>query len=860
MNPEVPCHENYQYSIINEQYQYNHESKSIYTLTKESEGNELEDATYHWLYDCFTQPDKYLPDDDPNQECEWYEPPQLIYATDSKGVSTPMASGIMLVRDIQGKASTRLLKVLFDSGGSKSTVHRRVLPQGARIDPDRSGTMLNTLAGVYAPLGRVTMKNMRLPAFDKNRIISEHEFHVFDANCQYDVILGGDFLSKVGMNLKYDTLEVEWFGNTIPMVSLQKPNQVASYVESYLSQMEVEELGVDLDSYLADPILDAKYEKVDINAVIDDHCSHLDPDKQEDLRKLLLKHEKLFDGTLGEYPGEPMHIDIEPGATPVYRRPYPIPRVHLATFKKELDHLVSLGVLSRVRDTEWGLPTFIVPKKDGRVRWVSDLRELNKVIKRTQYTLPIIQDELRKRTGYQFLTKLDISMQYYTFSLDEESQKLCTIVTPFGPYCYNRVPMGLTTSPGFAQSRMEEILRDIEEASVYIDDVGVFTDSWERHIEVLGRVLKILQDNNFTINPLKCEWAVKETDWLGYWLTPSGLKPWAKKVNAILKLKPPTTATELRTFLGMVTYYRDMCPRRSHLLQPLTELAGLPKRAKIEWTPARDKAFKQMKAIIAEDCLMAYPNHNRPFKIYTDASDYQIGACIMQADANGIMRPVAYYSRKLTSAQKNYTTMEKELLAIVLVLQEYRTMLLGAELDIYTDHKNLTFANLNTQQVLRWRMYVEEYAPKLYYLEGKLNVLADAFSRLPAFDNEDVEGTNKIVSSQPPVALDNAYYSVSSESELLACLRHHPDMDSYYEYSMLNIPQSDDNPLSYTWLKETQDSSQELQQKITDNVTGYHLRTFDDVELICYSPQGSSESEWKICLSDEALRPEWLVS
>lgn len=737
-------------------------------------------------------------------------------------------------------------------------IHSNALPPGATPSlSDEGSRNMTTIAGTFQTHREVSLLEIILPEFDKGKRIDHVNALVFDARCNYDIILGRDFLKRAGIVMDFEKETVSWFERTIPMKHPQhwrmmNDAKFFSAEETFMDQFKIEE---------------AKYEEISPSEVSASQ-KHLSVHQRNLLTRLLLKFPVLFDGKLGLYKGKKVSLEIQDDAVPYHAKAYSVPMAHAEIFRKELRHLVNIGVLRPCGPSEWAAPTFIIPKKvvDGvqRVRWLTDFRELNRVLKRKVYPLPIIQDIIQKRSGYKYLTKLDLSMMYYTFELDEVSKELCTIVTPYGKFQYCRMAMGLKPAPDICQSFIEEVLVDLD-VDVYIDDIGIFTNgSYEEHLSIVEKVLLRLQDKGFKCNPSKCAWAVQETDFLGYWLTPSGIKPWKKKVEAVLKMAPPQNIHQLRSFIGAVSYYRTMWPRRSHLLAPLTALTG---KGSFTWTNECQKAFEEMKAVMASDAMTAYPNHNLPFKVYTDSSDYQMGAVIMQSN-----RIVAYWSRKLNPAQQNYSTMEKELLAIVMCFKEYRSMLLGAQIDVYTDHKNLTFRTLNIQRVLRWRLFLEEFGPTFHYCPGKDNVLADCFSRLPRMAQPSVgKNENKgkeITFDRLPIpkgdqAVDELLHTELNippdEKDLhkampckFSCCRNDSTLqDQEIMEVFLNHPPLTEmrNPITMLNIQQRQFEDAELNEMRNQFPYRFPIKVIQGRPVICYRAQeNDDEKYWKIAL------------
>jgi hypothetical protein len=329
------------------------------------------------------------------------------------------------------------------------------------------------------------------------------------------MILGRDVMSDLGIDLRFSSMTIEWDGSEIPMKDRDAKEAESFFVADPASINDAAER--------VKAILDAKYEAANLREVCD-NSDHLEPEERDLLFQLLSKYEDLFDGSLGNWEGEEYNIELKPDATPYHAKAIPIPKVHLDTLRQEVERLCELGVLKKVNRSEWAAPTFIIPKKNGTVRFISDFRELNKRTRRKPYPIPKIQDLLMKLEGFQYATSLDLNMGYYHIELNPDSKKLCTIVLPFGKFEYQRLPMGLCNSPDIFQEKMSDLMQGLEFVRTYLDDLLCLTcGTFEYHLNKMEEILIRLRGAGLKVNAKKSFSARDSLEYLGYWITREGI-------------------------------------------------------------------------------------------------------------------------------------------------------------------------------------------------------------------------------------------------------------------------------------------------------------------------------------------------
>ena len=427
-------------------------------------------------------------------------------------------------------------------------------------------------------------------------------------------------------------------------------------------------------------------------------------------------------------------IPLVPGAHPVNRPMFRYSQPEMAEMIKQVKTLLDAGLVQK-STSPFGAPVLFVKKKDGTQRMCVDYRGLNKITVPNRYPLPRVDDLLDKLQGAKVFSSLDLLSGYHQIRLQESDVPKTAFRTPFGLFEYKVMPFGLTNAPSVFMATMNDMLAHLPFCVVYLDDILIFSKTPKEHVQHVEAVLKVLEENQFLIKLKKCDFFKQELLYLGHIISAAGIKPDPKKVEAVKNFPTPTTVQTLKSFLGLVQWFHRSIKDLARIASPLTDLLQGPsvsrrKSAKVDltgWSSVHDKAFAEVKEALVNCATLKLPDLNEPFQVITDASGYALGAVLIQAG-----QPVAFESRKMNSAQRNYHTTDKELLAIVHALKLWRCYLAGARFEILTDHKPLIY--LRTQPVLsqrqaRWSEFLSEFFVNWEYLPGEVNP-ADSLSRL----------------------------------------------------------------------------------------------------------------------------------
>ena len=481
--------------------------------------------------------------------------------------------------------------------------------------------------------------------------------------------------------------------------------------------------------------------------------SSLDLTQENQLLEILKTHRTALGWTIADIKGisplictHRIHLeeDVKPSRQP-QRRLNPIMK---EVVKKEVLKLLVVGVIYPIANSKWVSPTKVVPKKSGvtvvanenneliptRVtsgwRVCIDYRKLNAGTRKDHFPLPFVDQMLERVPGHELYCFLDGYSGYNQIEIALEDQEKTTFTCPFGTFAFRKMPFGLCNAPGTFQRCMMGIFSDMIEIilEIFMDDFSVFGDSFENCLENLRKVLERCQEKNLVLNWEKCHFMVTQGIVLGHIVSKDGIEVDKAKVELISNLPTPKCVRDIRSFLGHAGFYRRFIKDFSAIARPLCTL--LAKDVPFTWSQACDTAFTKLKNMLVSPPIMRSPNWDLPFEIMCDASDYAIGAVLGQREDKKAF--VIYYASKtLDSAQANYTTTEKEFLAVVFALEKFRSYIVDSPVTIFTDHAALKYllSKQDTKpRLTRWILLCQEFNLTIKDKKGVENVVADHLS------------------------------------------------------------------------------------------------------------------------------------
>ena len=469
---------------------------------------------------------------------------------------------------------------------------------------------------------------------------------------------------------------------------------------------------------------------------------HVADKYRDNIEPLILRNSDLFaskDTELGHTDTVRMKIDTG-SADPIKLRPYRTPLNNRKIIDETIDEMLDAKVIRRSR-SPWSFPVVIVDKKDGSKRFCVDFRKLNQVTKKNSYPLPVIDDILALLGKANYFTSLDLKSGYWQVLMNESDKEKTAFACHRGLFEFNVMPFGLSNAPAVFQELMSVVLQGLGDFAIaYLDDILDFSPTLEDHLQHLDTIFDRLRKHDLKLKLKKCNFLESETNYLGFIIGKDGIKPDPKKVEAIRSLPIPTCVREVRSFIGMSSYYRRFIPNFSEIAEPIIALTK--KHAHYKWSAKHDEAFQYLKDSLSVVPLLAYPDTNKPYTLYTDASGTCIGACLTQscdvAEDNlpnvSNEKPIYYLSHKLSKTQCKWSTVEKEAYAIHFALQKLDHYLHGAQFVIKTDHKPLKYlleSPMQNKKIQLWALSMAGYNCTIEYIAGTTNTCADLLSRRP---------------------------------------------------------------------------------------------------------------------------------